>query len=61
MKVGDLVVYCGEQDPGDPSIKPLGIILDFDDEDDPIVAYPTEGRTLLAYFRSDMEVISASG
>jgi len=52
MKVGDLVIYKGSYS--------LGLIMDFDDEEDPIVEFYDEDMVSGAYYTEDIEVISES-
>ena len=52
MKVGDLVVY--------DACFPLGLIMDFDKDGDPIVEFFNQDMRTAAYCIADIEVISES-
>ena len=55
MKVGDLVKHKGAR-----TGEPLGLIMDFDDEGDPIVEFYDARMESGAYYTADVEVISES-
>ena len=56
MKVGDLVRYAHTDDR--VARWAPGIVVEFDNEDDPIVWFPGENDPPAPYFRQDMEIIS---
>ena len=55
MKVGDLVKHIGKR-----TSESLGLIMDFDDEGDPIVEFYVQDMESGAYYTADVEVISES-
>ena len=55
MKVGDLVKHIGKR-----TSESLGLIMDFDDEGDPIVEFYVQDMESGAYFAAEIEVISES-
>ena len=55
MKVGDLVKHNGKH-----TGEGEGLIMDFDDEGDPIVEFYVQEMESGAYYTADVEVISES-
>ena len=61
MKIGDLVCYRHDQDPVDQL--GVGIILAFDDDDDPLIYFSLEENPAPggdAYFSRDIKVLNKS-
>ena len=54
MQIGDLVRILAHNKVSDPKNFPLGVIVGFDEDDDPIVF---EGGEKLAHYRKHLEVI----
>jgi len=54
VKVGDLVRYRSDV----ATDWPFGVVVEFDNEGDPLIWFPDDGELLCAYFRQDMEVVS---
>jgi len=57
MQIGDLVRVLAHNKVSDPKNFPLGVIVGFDEDDDPIVF---EGGEKLAHYRKHLEVIHES-
>jgi hypothetical protein len=55
LKVGDLVKHNGKR-----SGEHLGLIVDFDEEGDPVVEFYVQEMESGAYFAAEIEVISES-
>ena len=55
MKVGDLVKHNGKRTGEHP-----GLIVDFDEDGDPIVEFYVQDMESGAYYTADIEVISES-
>jgi hypothetical protein len=53
MQIGDLVKGL--------SLLPLGMIVGFDEDDDPIVRWLCSSPYEEAYYRKDIEIISSCG
>jgi len=54
MQIGDLVRVLAHNKVSDPKNFPLGVIVGFDEDDDPIVF---ERGQILPHYRSHLEVI----
>ena len=63
MKVGDLVKYIGD-DENEPPVLGYGIVMAFDDDDDPIISFIGDDEPFDAYevgnpyHRFDIEVLN---
>ena len=64
MNVGDLVIYIGDDADVDP-VYGAGLIMRFDDDDDPIVLFqgdtePESNDGTTTFYRKSLKVISES-
>jgi hypothetical protein len=54
VKIGDLVRYRSVV----ATDWPFGVVVEFDNEGDPLIWFPDDDGYHYAYFRQDMEVVS---
>jgi hypothetical protein len=54
VKVGDLVRYRSDL----ATDWPFGVVVEFDNEGDPLIWFPDDDGNHYAYFKQDMEVVS---